>query len=133
MKHVSKLKQCQTPLQGPMRIAIPLIGTRVAPRLCLARDVLVLETTDGELRAQRQIHVGRLSDPWAFLEWLAQQAIDLVLCCGVTRQACATLSARGVHVVWGLTGEAEQIAADFLAGRLSASEPSAQDRTRKKN
>ena len=106
-----------------MRIAIPLMGSRIAPRLCFAQDLLLVQAENGEVHEQERVHVGRLPGPWAFLEWFERQRVDLVLCCGVNRQASSSLGARGVQVIWGLTGEADQVVADFLGGQLDKYAP----------
>ena len=83
-----------------------------------------MQAEDDQLEESQQVHVGRLPGPWAFLKWFERQQVDVVLCCGVNRQASATLEARGVTLIWGLTGEAEQIVADYLSGQLVAPDES---------
>ena len=102
-----------------MNIAVPMMGIRVAPRLCFAQDILLVRAADGAASELKQVHVGPLSDPWAFIEWVERQQVEVVLCCGVNRQACATLDARGITVIWGLTGEAELVVSEYLEGQLS--------------
>jgi len=106
------------PRQTPRRIAVPLLGTRIAPRLCHAQDLLIVSTADGEVGERQQINVGESGGVWAFVDWFCRQQIDLVLCCGVNAQAQKTLNARGVEVVSGLTGEAEEVVSEYLTGTL---------------
>ena len=103
-----------------MKIAVPVLGTRIAPRLCYAVDFLIVRAEDGKALDQQIMTVGQFPRINAFVDWIAQQGIKAVLCCGGNRQALAALETRGVEVIWGLTGEAEERVGAYLSGALNS-------------
>ena len=102
-----------------MKITVPVMGTRIAPRLCFARDFLIVRAEAGEAQDQQRVSVGQFPMLSAFVDWITQQGIEAVLCCGANRWAITALESKGVEVIWGLTGEAEERIKAYLGGTLT--------------
>jgi len=110
-----------------LKIAVPLFENRIAPRLCFAREILFFsidaekkDTSNVQLKyhTENTEKIIEIDYGMSFLDltkWLKNQAVDIVLCCGINRQASYLLQAMGIEVVQGLTGEARQVIEDFLA------------------
>ena len=102
-----------------MKIAVPVLGTRIAPRLCFTRDFLIVEAVGREAQGQQRVSVGEFPMLSAFVDWITQQGVGAVLCCGANRWAITALESKGVEVIWGLTGEAEERIKAYLDGTLN--------------
>jgi predicted Fe-Mo cluster-binding NifX family protein len=101
-----------------VKIAVPLFGTRIAPRLCFATELLLVLAGDSEAMDCRNLNVGQFPDHQSFVNWVVQQGIGVVLCCGVNHRTSAELVSRGIQVVCGLTGESTEVVRAYLDGTL---------------
>ena len=99
-----------------MTIAVPVLNHRIAPRLCFARDILVFSAPGyGTLQGSEKIVSLEVQPTFLeFAKFLKEQGVEVVLCCGVNRQARYLLEAMGMEVVTGLTGDAREVAQAFL-------------------
>jgi predicted Fe-Mo cluster-binding NifX family protein len=75
------------------------------------------------MREWRHIRIGDPPCMWELLERISREGVDVVICCGVNRQASALLDSQGVQVLWGITGEAEEVVSAYLDGRLNEPGP----------
>ena len=100
-----------------MKLAIPLFGTRVAPRFDCAGEFLVAEVDGGQVVEQRMqvLDDGVLAHR---IQGLVDRGIGLVVCGGIDRFSAEQLALRGVQVVPWITGEADDALQCFLSGRL---------------
>jgi len=99
------------------RIGIPLFGSEVSPRFCFAEAILVVEVENG--RESRRF-VTPLGEPWlpGRVAQLATLGIRTLLCGGFNRAYLPTAERLGIQIIAGVSGDAEDVLAQFLRGRL---------------
>jgi predicted Fe-Mo cluster-binding NifX family protein len=96
-----------------MKVAIPINGDRIAPRLPLAKEVFIVE-----LRGKREM--GREKVNISFLhsleipEFLASQGVTKVIAGGVDWHLQEMLRVHNIDVIWGIMGDVDEVLAFFL-------------------
>ena len=101
-----------------MRLAIPYDNGQVFGHFGHAEAFRIYEIVDGEVIG-RQLIEPEEGGHSALAALLEDYAIDAVICGGIGGGAVAALADRGIVVYSGISGEAEQAVADFLAGNLT--------------
>lgn len=102
-----------------MKIAIPLFGTRIAPRFDCFCGFLVVTARNGEVISQEELPAG----PWTRLEKirkLTELGVDTLVCGGIDRASERHLSHSGVMIYSWITGEAEDALICLLRGELES-------------
>mgnify|MGYP005658011101 CR=1 FL=1 len=100
-----------------MRIAVPLFGTRISPRLDCAAAFLLVESDGGEVSDMRTV---RPPDDTK-VNWqreLTGLGVDTLLCGGIHRQDFFALRQQGLRVFAGHSGEALEFVKRLLSGDL---------------
>lgn len=100
-----------------MKIAIPVFGTRIAPRFDCSRSFLVISTENGEVISRQELPTA----PWTQLETvrkLTELGVDTLVCGGIDRASWGQLSLFGVRIFSWITGEAEDAMTCLLRGDL---------------
>ncbi len=99
------------------RLAIPLYGENVAPRFCVADDVLVVELDDGTVASTRDLSLA--GTPWAErLHSLSAQGVTVLLCGGFNRRFVPLANNLGIQVIWGLAGRADALIDAYCRGEI---------------
>lgn len=97
-------------------IAIALFGDEVSPRFCFAEKALVISYVRG-----REVwrHVVSLGEPWlpCRISQLAAMGVRTLLCGAFNRAYLPSAEHLGIHVVTGLSGNAEDAVVRFRRGR----------------
>lgn len=99
-----------------MKVAIPLFGTRVAPRLDVAERFLVVFVED-DRATDRQMVVAR---SWRLLD--LAPGVDALICGGVDRRSARQILDHDLRLFSWITGEAEDALSRFLRGELISGE-----------
>ncbi len=102
-----------------MRVAIPLYQNRVAPRFGFASEFLLVELKSKQ-EVDRQTLRLEVENPERVAEHLAHEGVDLVLSGGMNMDYQREFRLRNIGVIWGVIGEAEDVLAAFLRGKLYA-------------
>ncbi len=102
-----------------MRIAIPLFGTRVAPRLDFAPAFLMVEVEGGE-EVNKNVIPAAQWPPEERVRRLAEAKVDTLICGAIARETSAQCRAQGIQVYSWVTGEAEDALCVFLQGLLES-------------
>lgn len=99
------------------RIAIPLFGTRVAPRCCFAPTMLVAMIADGKVTATEVISTEGMN-----LDQRLQLFLDLNITTfvtgGIDLEFFEKVKAHGINVIANVTGETQEVLKELSAGRL---------------
>jgi predicted Fe-Mo cluster-binding NifX family protein len=102
-----------------MKLAIPVFGTRIAPRLDHAQYLLFLTVENGKVVGKQP----KQTPSWTTaerLQLMKSQGIDVVICGGVDLQSQHLLRASGMELYFWITGEVDDAIASFLKGDLEA-------------
>lgn len=118
-----------------MRVGIPLFEDQIAPRLGQSQDFLLVEVEDGREVDRRNVLLAeRLPErlPSTFREL----GIETLICCGITLWCEQCLVEKGIRVISGVMGPAEEALRCFCRGDLCDGQilqaPSRKNRTRPK-
>jgi uncharacterized metal-binding protein/predicted Fe-Mo cluster-binding NifX family protein len=91
-----------------MRVGIPLLDDRVAPRCTFADSVLVVTTK--RRRIQDQVVVPLPGTTWADLAAvLSEHAVDTLVCGGISQSTRESMDARDVAIIDNVAGTTDEI------------------------
>jgi predicted Fe-Mo cluster-binding NifX family protein len=100
-----------------MKLAIMLYGTRVAPRFGYSQGVMIVEYGGQEETHRRKLVVERYL-PEQIPELLLKEGVEVVISGGMNHHFQSLFQARGIRVIWGIIGEADDVLAAYQAGKL---------------
>ncbi len=106
-------------VSSEMKVAIPVFGNRVSPRLDCARQILILEVNGQEIISRQEVDRQSwlsYSDPGR----MKALGVDVVICGGVRHWDCLGFLGQGIRVIPHVFGEVEEVVKLFLAGELKA-------------
>jgi len=104
-----------------VRIAIPLFGTRVAPRCTGASRIMVAVVEDGEV-ISRSIYRAGKGEASELLDFISEHQVETIIC-GAARSAFKReAAAMGVNILTDESGESEEVLARFLERPASLAE-----------
>lgn len=101
-----------------MKLAIPLFGPRVSPRLDHAPRLLLLTLEGGRVASREEMPLNFLTLRQR-VEKLKELGVESVICGGIDESSKCWLIEQKIQVISLVTGEASRAVIDFLAGRLS--------------
>lgn len=100
-----------------MRVVVPLFGSEVAPRFRFARQMLLAEIERGQIVARQRLQVDGLGWPDR-IRLLERLGVSVILSGGFARFQRPMATARGIRVIWGLGGDAEQLLVAYAKEQL---------------
>ena len=100
-----------------MRVAIPLFGTRVAPRFDSGSALLLADLADGKVLSSRQI-ADATTHPLRRVARLRELGVDAVVCGAVTGFVVRLLTANGIRVFGWVFAEATEALGALAQGKL---------------
>ncbi len=101
-----------------MRVALPLLGSRVSPRCGISREVAVVTVADGKVVENEALELS-LDDGDDLLERLLKWRCDVLVCGGIRRELADVLLANGIEVVSNVAGELDEVVAALCLGELN--------------
>jgi predicted Fe-Mo cluster-binding NifX family protein len=101
-----------------MKIALPVLNGRVAPRFGMANTLLVLNLINGVFTNRKELELRDMS-PMEKVRFLKQQEINVLICMGIEMGLYNYLSVFGVRVFSGILGDVEEVLQHYLTGHLS--------------
>ena len=101
-----------------MKLAIMLYGTRVSPRFGYSQRVMIVETSGQREIRRKTLKVGK-HYPEKIPEILENEGVEVVISGGMNHYFQNLLRSRGIQVIWGIMGEANDALAAFKADRLT--------------
>ncbi len=100
-----------------MRIGIPLLNGRVAPRCNIADGLLLVSFRRGQIERSRTVPPE--GNSWLeFLSQITVQGVDTLVCGGISRDGKEGLQAQGVSVIENVACTTEEVLAALAAGSL---------------
>jgi predicted Fe-Mo cluster-binding NifX family protein len=114
-----------------MKLAIPLYGNRVCPRFGYTQEIMIVELDGKSERDRHTFRVGHCL-PEHIPEILRKKGVSLVISGGMNHFFQNLFRSRGIEVLWGIIGEAEDVLSAFVAGRLRPGMGSCPGRRRRK-
>jgi predicted Fe-Mo cluster-binding NifX family protein len=101
-----------------MKLAIMLYGTRVSPRYGYSQGVLIVEVSNQGEFGRKTLEIGKYY-PEKIPEILSKEGVEVVISGGMNQHFQNLFRLRGIDVIWGIIGEADDVLAAFMSGRLS--------------
>jgi predicted Fe-Mo cluster-binding NifX family protein len=101
-----------------MRVAIPLFHSRVSPHFGYAQEILVATKAEEGDWVREKIACGHMS-PLQKMSLLSYLRINTLICGGIHGNLLRYLECRGIQVMVGIMGEAEDALRLFAHGRLT--------------
>jgi len=102
-----------------MKIAVPLYGTRVSPRLDCAPMLWLANISGGRVTGVADV-VNVTSNPLQQAAWLRSLGVQAVVCGAITGFALRHLTANGIATYPWVSGEAGDVLQKLASGELGA-------------
>ena len=96
-----------------MKVAIPLRGERVAPRVAFAEEVLIVTLKGGREIEREVLEVSHLH-PSQLPALLASKGVTKLIAGGVDLLLQRIFLAHRIEVIWGVIGRADEVLAFYL-------------------
>lgn len=100
-----------------MNIAIALYGDEVSPRFGCSGRLLLASIDEGRVVRHEIRDVGQLH-PWQWPELLSQLQVRRLVCGGIHQSFQESIEARGIEVLWGVIGRADEALRALANGTL---------------
>ena len=100
-----------------MKVAIPIHGERIAPRLPLAKEVMIVELQGKRKMGRKKVNISLLH-PMEIPDFLASQGVTKVIAGGVDWHLQEMLRMHGIEVIWGIIGDVDNVLDLYLSKRL---------------
>lgn len=101
-----------------MKIAMPYLDGNINPHFGTSREFVVIEAEDGKITGRKIITNEILHNHGGLALMLKTEGAGVVITGGIGRPMAQALQQSGFEVITGASGEAEQVAKDFLSGTL---------------
>ena len=101
-----------------MKLAIMLYASRVSPRFGYSQAVLIVECSNQQEIRRRTLDV-RQHYPEQIPELLGEEGVEVVISGGMNHRFQDLFRLRGIEVIWGIIGEADEVLRVFNSGRLT--------------
>jgi len=101
-----------------MKLAIMLYGTRVSPRYGYSQGVLIVEVNNQGEFGRKTLEIGQYY-PERIPELLSKEGVEVVISGGMNQHFQNLFNLRGIDVIWGIIGEANDALAAFRDGQLT--------------
>ena len=96
-----------------MKVAIPINNDRVAPRLPLAKEVIIVEFQGKKEMWRDKVNISLLH-PMEIPDFMASQGVTKVIAGGVNWHLQEMLRVHNIEVIWGIMGDVDEVLAFFL-------------------
>jgi len=100
-----------------MKVAIPIHGERIAPRLPLAKEVIIVELQGKREMGREKVNISLLH-PMEIPDFLASQGVTRVIAGGVDWHLQEMLRMYGIEVIWGIIGDVDNVLDLYLSNKL---------------
>jgi predicted Fe-Mo cluster-binding NifX family protein len=101
-----------------MKIAMPYLDGNLNPHFGTSREFVVIEAEEGNITGKKIITNEILHNHGELALLLKTEGAGVVITGGIGRPMANALQQAGFAVITGASGDAEQIAKDFLKGTL---------------
>jgi predicted Fe-Mo cluster-binding NifX family protein len=101
-----------------MKIAMPHLDGNLNPHFGTSREFIVFEAENGNIKGKKIITNEILHNHGGLAQLLKAEGASVVITGGIGRPMAQALQQAGFGVLTGASGDAEQVAKDFLNGTL---------------
>ena len=96
-----------------MKVAIPINNERVAPRLPLAKEVVIIELQGKREVGRKKVNISLLH-PMEITDFLASEGVTKVIAGGVTWHLQEMLRVHNIDLIWGIMGAVDEVLEFYL-------------------
>jgi len=100
-----------------VRVAIPLFGTRVAPRCFYSDKTLLAQIIDDHVVSRKTVETARMSEEER-LSQLVELGIDIFVCGAIEHEFVEMANSYGIRVIQDVAAEVEEILSALTGGYL---------------
>ena len=104
-----------------MKIAIPLFGTRISPRLDCAKKILLIKIEEKDRKVlsveEKEFQTVEVGEN---IEFYLSNEIEVVICGAISIELQAFLVKHEIRVISWVTGEAQKALDLFIEGKLTS-------------
>ena len=100
-----------------MRIALPILGTRISPVFDTARRLLVVDAESGEGMGRDEALLTGLA-PYRRAELLQELGAQVLICCAISAPLLWMVRRRQIEVVPHTVGDADEVVRAYLTDEL---------------
>lgn len=101
-----------------MKIAMPYLDGKLNPHFGSSREFVVIDSENGKITGKKIINNEVLHNHGGLAHLLKAEGANVIIAGGIGRPMAQALQQAGFGVLTGASGEAEQVAQDFLDGKL---------------
>ena len=101
-----------------MKIAMPYLDGKLNPHFGTSREFIVFEAENDNITGKKIITNEILHNHGGLAQLLKAEGASVVITGGIGRPMAQALQQTGFGVLTGASGDAEQVAKDFLKGTL---------------
>ncbi len=100
------------------KITLPRLGERIAPRLGIAHEFVVVIIEQGEVYQRKSLDLSGYT-PLLKMRCLREEGVNILICAGIERMFWGYLTGFGIQVIPGITGPIDEALNRYLSGNLS--------------
>lgn len=101
-----------------MKIAMPHLDGKLNPHFGTSREFIIFDSENGNITGKKIITNETLHNHGGLALMLKAEGANVVIAGGIGRPMAQALEQAGFGVLTGASGDAEQVAKDFLNGTL---------------
>ena len=101
-----------------MKIAMPIMNRRIAPRVGMAITLLIVDVERGVEVKRKTVSLSEMH-PFEKIRYIKQEGVNILICLGIEMVLYNYLITFGLQVISGVQGSAEEILDLYLSRRLS--------------
>jgi len=99
------------------KIALPLFGERIAPRLDTAQRLRFVTVRDGTVEETEDVAVVGVH-PLKLAHWLKDEGVGILICCGIDRMTSRTFLDSGILLIPRIGADANQAVHAYINGTI---------------
>ncbi|PIE31281.1 hypothetical protein CSA56_18855 [candidate division KSB3 bacterium] len=102
-----------------MNIAIPIHGSRVMPRFGYTRNVVIITVENGQSVSHKHVAITP-QNGITLPDLLISEGISVMICGGIHPRFQQFIQKQGIHLIWGIVGEWQDVLQAYLQGTLQS-------------
>jgi predicted Fe-Mo cluster-binding NifX family protein len=99
------------------KLALPLFGERIAPRLDTAQRLRFVTIRDGVVEESEDITIVGIH-PLKLAHWLKEEGIRTLICCGIDRMTSRTFHESGIQLIPRIGADADLAVRAYIDGTI---------------
>ena len=99
------------------KIALPLFGERIAPRLDTAQRLRFVTVRDGTVEETEDVTVVGVH-PLKLAQWLRDEGVGVLICCGIDRMTSRMFLDTGILLIPRIGADADQAVRAYIDGTI---------------